>query len=178
MAVVRHRSLNYILTYIFRSNIDVATPCSATILLGESWFRGWMSTDIAFLEHIMIMTPRKALAATQRSLLARLNISGSSAGLAAITAVAIGTFQPFNAGAYVLEGPQWPSNSNPVVQLELGSAGKTLQDGNTSWNVAVSPALDSWNQIMGSLQLSSVMNSTAPVSSGDGVNSISFASSV
>jgi hypothetical protein len=62
------------------------------------------------------------------------------------------------------------------VQLELGSAGRTLSDGNTSWNSAVSPALDLWNQVMGSIQLGRVMDSTAPIVSGDGLNSMSFGS--
>jgi matrixin len=78
--------------------------------------------------------------------------------------------------AYALEGPKWPNGSNPTVQLELGSAGRTLSDGNTSWNSAVSPALDMWNQVMGSIQLGRVMDSTAPIVSGDRVNSMSFGS--
>ncbi len=80
------------------------------------------------------------------------------------------------ARAYVLEGPKWPNGSNPVMQLELGSAGRTLSDGNTSWNTAVAPALDMWNQVMGNLQLGRVMNSTAPIVSGDRVNSMSLGS--
>jgi hypothetical protein len=78
--------------------------------------------------------------------------------------------------AYALEGPKWPNGSNPTIQLELGSANYTLSDGNTSWNSAVSPALDMWNQVMGSIQLGRVMNSTAPIVSGDHVNSMSFGS--
>src|ERR1700719_2908721 len=83
---------------------------------------------------------------------------------------------PKTVNAYALEGPKWPNGSNPTIQLELGSAGRTLSDGNTSWNSAVSPALDMWNQVMGSLQLNRVMNSTAPIVSGDRVNSMSFGS--
>lgn len=78
--------------------------------------------------------------------------------------------------AYALEGPKWPNGSNPTIQLELGSANHTLSDGNTSWNSAVSPALDMWNQVMGSIQLGRVMNSTAPIVAGDHLNSMSFGS--
>ncbi|HUE41200.1 MAG TPA: matrixin family metalloprotease [Chthoniobacterales bacterium] len=78
--------------------------------------------------------------------------------------------------AYALEGPKWPNGSNPTIQLELGSANHTLSDGNTSWNSAVSPALDMWNQVMGGIQLGRVMNSTAPIVSGDHLNSMSFGS--
>src|SRR5213075_513007 len=44
-------------------------------------------------------------------------------------------------------------------------------------NAAVAPALDMWNQQMGAIQLRGIMNSTAPVSRGDHVNSLAFASS-
>jgi hypothetical protein len=83
---------------------------------------------------------------------------------------------PEIAYSYVLEGPKWPNGSNPTVQVELGSAGRTLSDGNTSWNSAVSPAIDMWNQVMANLQLGRVMNSTAPIVSGDRINSMSFGS--
>jgi hypothetical protein len=97
--------------------------------------------------------------------------------LAALGAVALTAVFPRSLHAYALEGPKWPNGSNPVAQLELGSSGRTLSDGNTSWNNVVAPALDMWNQVMGNLQLGRVMNSTAPIVSGDGLNSLSFASS-
>lgn len=77
--------------------------------------------------------------------------------------------------AYVLEGPKWPSGT-VTLQLSLGNASGTLSDGNTNWNAAVAPALDMWNQQMGAIQLRGIMNSTAPVSQGDHVNSLAFAS--
>ncbi len=81
----------------------------------------------------------------------------------------------FTTRAYVLEGPKWPSGT-VTLQLSLGNANGTLSDGNTNWNVAVAPALDMWNQQMGAIQLRGIMNSTAPVSRGDRVNSLAFAS--
>jgi len=80
------------------------------------------------------------------------------------------------ANAYVLEGPKW--GHNPVFQLELGSPSYVLSDGNTSWNAAAAPALSMWNQVIGRIQLGQVVGSTIPVSSGDGYNSMSFATSV
>ncbi len=62
--------------------------------------------------------------------------------------------------------------------MSLGSPASTLLDGNTSWNAAAVPALDAWNQRMGRIQSTSVMNSSAPVSSGDRVNSIAFSNNV
>ncbi|MDQ6809928.1 MAG: DVUA0089 family protein [Verrucomicrobiota bacterium] len=81
------------------------------------------------------------------------------------------------ADAYTLEGPSWPAGTVFVLQLSLGNSGKTLQDGNTSWDAAVAPVVDMWNQRLGRIQLASV---TVPGSatSGDHVNSIVFTSSV
>lgn len=84
---------------------------------------------------------------------------------------------PVGANAYTLTGKSWPG-STVVFQLSLGQASSTLIDGNTSWNVAAAPAMDAWNQKMARLQIGKVMDSTAPVSSGDRVNSIAFSTSV
>lgn len=80
------------------------------------------------------------------------------------------------ANAYVLEGPKW--GSSPVFQLELGSPSSVLLDGNTSWNTAAAPALTMWNQVIARIQLGQVVGSTIPVSSGDGYNSMSFATTI
>jgi len=80
----------------------------------------------------------------------------------------------FTTRAYVLEGPKWP-NGTVNFQLSLGNANKTLSDGSANWNSAVAPALDMWNQVIGRVQLNGV-NSTAPISQGDHVNSLGFAS--
>ena len=122
------------------------------------------------------MTPRRIPSFRRDSRLVGLKVSGALAALASILAVAVGTFQPSNLGAYVLEGPKWPNGSTVVMQLSLGNAGRTLTDGNTSWNAAAAPALDSWNAVLGGMQFGKVMNSTAPVSSGDHVNSMAFSS--
>ena len=42
---------------------------------------------------------------------------------------------------YALEGVTWPSGSVVTFQMGLGAAGRTLIDGNTSWDTAASPAL-------------------------------------
>lgn len=84
---------------------------------------------------------------------------------------------PRSSSGFVLEGPSWSDNSNIVFQLGLGDAGRTLLDGNVSWNTAVAPALDQWTQNVQRVRLSSVIGTSA-VSSGDGVNSIVFANNV
>jgi hypothetical protein len=79
------------------------------------------------------------------------------------------------AKAYILEGPRWPSGSTITFQSALGPAGRTLSDGNTSWDDAISPAFPAWNQYMARVQIVQAINGGAAVSSGDGVNTISFA---
>src|SRR5437868_1714553 len=81
------------------------------------------------------------------------------------------------AGAYVYEpgNPRWSAGTVTFV-LSLGPANRTLSDGSTSWDSAAAPALAVWNQYMQSLQLSGVINDSAPVAESDGVNSIAFAS--
>ena len=79
---------------------------------------------------------------------------------------------------YALENKTWPNGTVITFQLELGSPPSALQDGNTNWNQAVAPAIDAWNVEMNDVQLASVMDSSKPISSGDGINSASFASTV
>ena len=110
----------------------------------------------------------------------RLILEGVGFGpLAAATLFALAfTFgASHSAQAYALEGPSWPAGTTVTFQLGLGNAGRTLLDGNTSWNAAASPALDMWDQKIQRAQLVAV-NSTPPVSSGDNVNSIVFSQSV
>src|ERR1700682_6677092 len=79
----------------------------------------------------------------------------------AIAAV-VGVFST-TAQAYVLEGKSWPSGSIVVMQLGLGSAGRTLQDGNTSWDDAVLPVAAMWNQTIQRVQIT---NLVTPVLTG------------
>ncbi|HJT81190.1 MAG TPA: matrixin family metalloprotease [Chthoniobacterales bacterium] len=80
------------------------------------------------------------------------------------------------ANGYDLEGPRWRSGTVTFV-LSLGSPGRGLSDGSTSWNQPASAAFSIWNQYMGNLQINPVSNDAAPVSQRDGVNSVAFASS-
>jgi Matrixin len=83
-----------------------------------------------------------------------------------------------SAHGYVLEGPSWPAGTVLVLQLGLGSAGRTLQDGNTSWDDAVEPVANMWNQTFQRVRLANVFNPQAPVSSTDRVNSVVFTNSI
>jgi Matrixin len=94
----------------------------------------------------------------------------------AITAAIAGL--SVTARGYVLEGQSWPVGTVVVLQLSLGNPGSTLQDGNTSWNDAVAPVAGMWNARLQRVQVSNVMNSGVPVSSGDNQNSVVFANNV
>jgi hypothetical protein len=79
---------------------------------------------------------------------------------------------------YVLEHKSWPKGTVLTMQVELGALNQSLADGSSSWNEAVAPAIDDWNAEMENLQIAKVMNSSLPISSGDGVNSTSFSDNV
>src|SRR3954464_11694940 len=82
------------------------------------------------------------------------------------------------ANGYVLDGNTWSSGTVVTLQLGLGSAGRTLQDGNTSWDDAVLPVADTWNQVLGRVRITNTLNPQAPVTSGDRVNAVVFSNSV
>src|SRR5207253_2012292 len=81
------------------------------------------------------------------------------------------------ANGYALEGSSWPAGTIVTFQMGLGSAGRTLIDGNTSWDTAAAPALGAWNNVMARLRYTDTVTSP-PVSSGDGVNAVVFSNTV
>jgi hypothetical protein len=86
-------------------------------------------------------------------------------------------FVPTTRG-YVLEGPSWPTGTALVVQLNLGSAGRTLQDGNTSWDAAVAPVAGMWSDKILRIQVASVVVPGLGAATGDHVNTVVFSSSI
>src|SRR5438477_12208515 len=81
------------------------------------------------------------------------------------------------ANGYVLEGTRWPAGTVVTFQMGLGSAGRTLIDGNTSWDTAAAPGLGAWNNVTARLRYTDTVTSP-PVSSGDGVNAVVFSNTV
>ena len=96
--------------------------------------------------------------------------------LAAIS-VAISAIS-FPAKAYVLEGQSWPTGGILVLQLSLGAPTAPLQDGSTTWNEAVAPATNMWGSSLQHVQITPIMGSPLPCSSGDGLNSVVFANNI
>ena len=82
------------------------------------------------------------------------------------------------ARGYVLEGQTWPSGSTVLMQLNLGSAGRVLQDGNTSWDSAVLPVAGMWNGVIQRAQVTTIVNPVVPVASGDRINAVVFSNSI
>ncbi|MBA3831219.1 MAG: matrixin family metalloprotease [Chthoniobacterales bacterium] len=88
------------------------------------------------------------------------------------------TFFSLTAHGFALENVSWPDGTVVTLQMSLGSLSQTLQDGSSSWNFAALPATDQWNARMARIQFATVLNSSAPLSSGDEVNSVAFSSTV
>ncbi|MBV9008977.1 MAG: matrixin family metalloprotease [Verrucomicrobia bacterium] len=85
---------------------------------------------------------------------------------------------PRSSHAYALEGVHWPAGSVVNFQMGLGSAGRTLIDGNTSWDAAATPGPSAWDNVVANLKFNAVPGANVPVASGDGVNSVAFSSTV
>src|SRR5205823_12645771 len=65
--------------------------------------------------------------------------------LSILIVLTFGILLPHRADGYVLEGVTWLSASVVTFQMGLGSAGRNLFDGNTSWYTAASLALNAWD---------------------------------
>ena len=86
--------------------------------------------------------------------------------LSILIVLTIGILLSHRAEGYVLEGVSWPSGSVVTFKMGLGSAGRTLIDGNTSWDTAAAPALTAWDNVVARLDYTSNVASTS-ASSGD-----------
>jgi len=64
------------------------------------------------------------------------------------------------------------------MHLGFGPSAIILQDGMASWNASAADALNIWNGYLDEISASSVLGTTVPQVSGDGVNSAFFASNV
>jgi Matrixin len=125
-----------------------------------------------FLE--IILNPPQFLPVDLGSPRSKRCFTNAIARLAILAAV----FLAVDARDYVEEGARWPNGSTVTFQFALGSAGRTLSDGNSSWDTATTPAPSVWNSNVQRLQFVAVANPNAPLSSGDGINTIAFSGTV
>jgi hypothetical protein len=85
---------------------------------------------------------------------------------------------PLRAHSFLSNPPTiWP-DGDVVVVLKLGTPGRTLIDGNTSWESVAVQALSSWNSHLGTIQFSPVTQNPGMGSDKDGVNQVFFSSRV
>jgi len=85
---------------------------------------------------------------------------------------------PARAYSFLSKPPMiWP-NGDVVVVLKLGAPGRTLIDGNTSWESVAGQALSTWNSYLGTIQFSPLTQDPGMGSDRDGVNQVFFSSSV
>ncbi|MBA3608585.1 MAG: matrixin family metalloprotease [Chthoniobacterales bacterium] len=97
--------------------------------------------------------------------------------LGACFSLAAGLCAPRVSG-YALENKTWPTGTIIKMEMGLGSPGAPLQDGSVSWNDAAIPAINAWNAEMQNIQVETVLDSSKPAASGDGVNSAVFSNTV
>jgi hypothetical protein len=95
------------------------------------------------------------------------------AGVALVNIAILGS----KLSGYDLSGGSSWSTGTVTFQMALGNAGRTLSDGNTSWDAAAAPAATMWTQNIQRVQLVAATNPSAPVSRGDRINTVAFASS-
>ena len=103
------------------------------------------------------------------------NLRSALSGCGAVILLFLSVAAPVE--AYVLQGKSWPS-ATLQMSLSLGSAGRTLQDGNTSYDDAVIPVAEMWNQVIQRLRVSTPLSPGASSVSGDRINSVVFANSI
>ncbi len=81
------------------------------------------------------------------------------------------------AHAYNATPEQWPDGPINLV-FALGAAGRTLQDGNTSWDAVAQGVANEWNRNLGLVQFVPVVDDGATAQQGDGKNTVAFSSSI
>ncbi|PYJ85850.1 MAG: hypothetical protein DME22_07625 [Verrucomicrobia bacterium] len=85
---------------------------------------------------------------------------------------------PARAYTFIAEPPYtWPDGNVSMV-LKLGSAGRNLLDGNTSWDEVARQALSTWNPYVGAIQFAPTTQSPGVGSDGDQLNQAFFSSTV
>jgi Matrixin/Bacterial Ig domain len=85
---------------------------------------------------------------------------------------------PIVSSAYLLApttGASWPWGTVKMV-LELGSAGRTLSDGNVSWDEVAASALGDWNSVLPTIRFVTARASGPSVTSKDNVNRVFWTS--
>lgn len=93
-------------------------------------------------------------------------------------AVALLLALPLSSRGFALEGYWWHTSTIPM-RVQLGSSDVVLADGSVDFNSAAENAMQLWNEQLGGVQFTwTTASPGTAASSGDGVNSMQFASTV
>ena len=84
---------------------------------------------------------------------------------------------PLDARAYNLNNSQWYEGPVNLI-LALGPAGRTLSDGNTSWDAVAQRATSEWNGNLGLLQFAPTVDDAASPAQGDQKNTVAFSDTI
>ena len=95
----------------------------------------------------------------------------SAPGLVVFLALAAVASEPVR--GFSVFGSKW-NNGSITMHMTLGAGSGMLPDGNTSWNAAVTRALDIWNGHIELARFAAIQDSTRPKGDGDLVNHIFF----
>ena len=79
--------------------------------------------------------------------------------------------------SYVLIDDKWPDGT-VTMHLQLGTSGRALSDGSSSWGAAAESALGEWNGVVSRLQFNAVRDSSSAKGDGNGVNNVFFSNDV
>lgn len=90
-----------------------------------------------------------------------------------IVAVALVAAASERTRGFATFGSKWNTGGIPM-HLTLGGGSGTLPDGTTSWNAAVTQALDIWNGYLELVKFAAIQDSARPKGDGDLINHIFF----
>ncbi len=79
--------------------------------------------------------------------------------------------------SYVLIDDKW-RDGTVTMQLQLGTPGRALSDGSSSWGAVAESALGEWNGVVSRLQFNAVRDSSSAKGDGNGVNNVFFSNDV
>lgn len=89
------------------------------------------------------------------------------------TVLALVAFSTETTGGFATLGSKW-ANGNITMHMTLGPGSGTLPDGSTSWNRAVTQALNTWNGHLDLVKFAAEQDSTRPKGDGDLINHVFF----
>jgi len=102
-----------------------------------------------------------------------MNARLARAGLALLLAGVCGR----ELSSYVLIDDKWPDGT-VTLQLQLGTPGRALSDGSSSWGAVAESALGEWNGVVSRLQFNAVRDSLGAKGDGNGVNNVFFSNDI